>query len=106
MNQQEIIESFYEAGIIPGRLIAASKSRYREKFPDNQIFFNANLFVLGEGKVWHGDIDITRDGEIFQNISSKLGISLYVIREMDGRFENEELSDSDIIKKSVHTFNP
>lgn len=93
--------AFYEAGYIPGRMISASKSGYRLKYPDNEVYFNANIFVLGEGKIWWGDIDITRDREVLEKISKDCGKKLYILREMDGRFENENASDEHILKCAV-----
>lgn len=94
-------EVFINKGFIPGRLIAASKSSYRSKFPDNEVYFNANIFVLGEGKIWHGDLDITRDFDTLKEIASLLDEDLFILREMDGRFENEDLPDGEIISRSA-----
>ena len=93
-------EVFYEKGFIPGRLISGSKSFYRSQFPENEVYFNANLFVLGEGKIWYGDIDVTRDIESLKEISSAIGKDLFILSEYDGRFDNEDLSDSEIISKA------
>ena len=98
--------SFYNQGLISGRMISGSKSEYRRRKPDNEVYFNSNIFVLGEGKIWWGDLDITEDREILQKISTDMGKSLHVIKELEGRFENEELSDSEIIKRAVVTINP
>lgn len=84
-----------------GRMISASKSSYREKYPDNEVYFNANIFVLGEGKVWWGDLDVTLDRESLESIARDLGKDLFILREMDGRFENENLKDSEIISRSI-----
>jgi hypothetical protein len=92
---------FKDEELYHGRLISFSKSFYRKQFPENQIYFNANVFVLGEGKIWYGDLDLTVDGEKLQRIASQSGRDLYILREMDGRFEGETLSDSEIIEKSV-----
>lgn len=70
-------------------------------FPDNEVYFNANIFVLGEGKIWYGDLDVTKDIEALQKVASRIGSDLYILREMDGRFENENLDDSEIIKRST-----
>jgi hypothetical protein len=101
-----IKESFLDRGLISGRLISISKSGYREKYPDHDVYFNANVFVLGEGKVWYGDLDINLDREILTEIASECGVTLYVLSEMDGRFENENLSDSKILEKSVCSIKP
>ena len=92
---------FIEENLNPGRLISFSKSEYRRQYPENQVYFNANIFVLGEGKVWYGDIDVTKDREMLESIAAKIGKDIFILREMDGRFENENLSDSEIISKSV-----
>lgn len=98
--------AFHDQGLISGRMITGSKSSYRSRKPDNEVYFNANIFILGEGKIWWGDLDITQDRDILQKISTNLGKSIYVLTEMDGRFENEELNDSEIIKRAVVTIHP
>ena len=105
-NTSTIKSTFYDSGFIPGRMIAGSKSTYRSKYPDNEVYFNANIFVLGEGKIWFGDVDITRDSDQLKAIASSIGKTLYVVRELDGRFENENLSDPEIIKNSVTSIHP
>jgi hypothetical protein len=104
--ENKINQVFNDEGFISGRMISWSKSSYREKYPDNEVYFNANIFLLGEGKVWYGDLDVTKDEEILQRISTNLGKSMYILREIDGRFENETLTDSEILKHSVKTINP
>jgi hypothetical protein len=96
------MESIFESEkLFCGRLISYSKSGYIDKNPDNEVYFNANIFVLGEGKVWYGDIDVTKEREILESIAGQIGKDLYILREMDGRFGNEELNDSEIISRSV-----
>ena len=51
--------------------------------------FNANL-CIDEGKVWYGDIDVTKSKNDLQEIADKTGKKLYVLFEMDGRFDNED----------------
>jgi hypothetical protein len=34
-------------------------------------------------------------------VARDLGKDLFILREMDGRFENEKIKDSEIISKSV-----
>lgn len=92
---------FIEKELIPGRLVSWSKSSYIDSNPNNEVYFNCNIFVLGEGKIWYGDLDVTKDLEKLEEIASNLGKDLFILREMDGRFENEELADSEIIKRSI-----
>lgn len=96
------IEQIFDSQeMIMGRMISVSKSRYREMYPDNTVYFNANIFTLSDGKIWWGDIDLTLDREKLKLIASELGEDLFILREMDGRFENEELSQGEIISRAV-----
>ena len=73
----------------PGKIISGSKSGYRKSRPENLTVFNANL-CIDEGKVWYGDIDVTRLKSLLQEIADLTGKKLYVLFESDGRFEHEE----------------
>lgn len=72
------------------KLIAGSKSGYRSRHPKNLICFNANVVVEGLGKVWYGDLDITLDEALLVRLAQLLEREVYVLQEMDGRFDNEE----------------
>ena len=74
----------------PGRMISGSKSFYSAAHPKNVVVFNANLCTKTHGKIWYGDIDVTRDGEKLKEAAKLLGEDVYVLYEMDGRFENEQ----------------
>jgi len=92
---------FVNEGLDLGRMISYSKSGYMERNPKSEVYFNCNVFVLGEGKIWYGDLDVTKERESLEKIASEMGKDLYILREMDGRFENENLEDSEIIRRSV-----
>jgi len=94
-------EFFVLEGLQISRMISGSKSGYMNSNSGNEVYFNANVFVLGEGKIWYGDLDITKDREKLENVASNLGKDLYILRERDGRFGNENLSDPEIITRSV-----
>ncbi len=72
-----------------GRMMHFSKSAYREKYPDNIAVFNANLCTKNRGKIWYGDLDLTKDEEKLSEFAAFLGEELYVLSEMDARFSNE-----------------
>lgn len=86
----------------PGRMISASKSGYRDQYPDNLSIFNANV-CTDEGKIWWGDIDVTISKDDLTNLAVELGKTIYVLYEMDGRFENE---DNPKISEAVVKFFP
>lgn len=73
-----------------GKMISSSKSGYMERFPDNLVIFNANVCSEGE-KIWYGDIDVTLSYEDLSGLAKDLNETIYVLRELDGRFENEEV---------------
>lgn len=73
-----------------GRLIAGSKSTYRRIYPKNLVVFNSNVVVEGLGKVWHGDLDITRDEALLVKLAELTDREVYVLPEMAARFENEK----------------
>ena len=71
-----------------GAMISGSKSGYLQSYPNNVVVFNSNICTEG-GKVWYGDIDITKSKDSLIKLAEALDSTLYVLLEMDGRFENE-----------------
>lgn len=72
-----------------GRMVGASKTRYRERHPDHAVIFNANV-CTGQGKVWFGDLDLTLDEPLLFELAKWLGDLVFVLWERDGRFENAQ----------------
>lgn len=72
-----------------GRMIAYSKSSYRRQFPNNVVTFNACVCTKAKGKIWHGDLDVTRDGDLLKTLARALGETVYVLHESDARLEDE-----------------
>jgi hypothetical protein len=72
----------------PGRMIAGSKSGYSDSNPNHLTIFNANI-CIEHGKVWHGDLDLTLSKDILTDLANEVGQDLYILYEMDARFENE-----------------
>jgi len=73
-----------------GRMISGSKSNYRNRNPKNLAVFNANVCTKNEGKIWYGDVDLTLSREELSELARLLETDVYVLYEMDARFENEE----------------
>lgn len=71
-----------------GRMIGASKGRYRQRYPEDLVVFNSNI-VTSERKIWHGDINVTRDLKFLKQLANKLSTNIYVMYESDARFEKE-----------------
>ena len=73
----------------PGRLISLSKSGYRERHPGHFVVFNGNV-CMEAGKIWWGDLDLTLDEGKLVDLAARLGETLYIVYERDGRFRNED----------------
>lgn len=73
-----------------GRLLAYSKMEYGDLFPTNVFVPNANLFT-DEAKIWFGDLDLTFDEDVVIEIARRLGSTIYVLHEHDGRFAGRDL---------------
>jgi hypothetical protein len=86
----------------PGRMISGSKSGYRKHYPDNFAIFNSNICTESE-KVWFGDIDLTLQKEALCELAKAHNQTIYVLYEMDARFENE---DTPLLGKAPIKFLP
>lgn len=51
--------------------------------------WNANLCVKSKGKIWFGDLDLTKDKDDLIRLAKERGEDIYVLREKDARFANE-----------------
>ena len=95
MDKDKLRDLFIQKLGASGRIISMSKSGYREKNPKSAAIFNANIVATLRGlkeyeKVWFGDLDITKDESALNEIAAETGLDLFVLYEMDGRFENED----------------
>lgn len=80
-----------------GRMISAYKIA-----PDGCFcVFNANVITRNQNKVWYGDLNITREELKLKKIAQEIGEPLYVLREMDCRFDGEKDSIETLISKAV-----
>lgn len=75
-----------------GAMLSGSKIGYETSHLNHKAVFNANVVSETHGKIWYGDLDLARerDTAALQRIANRLGAKIYVLREMDGRFEYEE----------------
>lgn len=68
-----------------GRMISGSKISPKGE----RCVWNANLCTKSKGKFWFGDLNLVRDLEQLQLAAFEQGESVYVLREIDARFQNE-----------------
>lgn len=92
----KLADVFNRYNLEEGRMISHSKSTYKEEHPFNTIHFNANIFINKAGvffKIWHGDLDVSLEGDILKRISKETDTTLYIVPEMEGRYKNENRQD-------------
>ena len=82
-------EAVFEILGFPGRMLSGSKGDYARRYPDRVVVFNGNVCVKSIGKIWFGDIDLTKDEANLKKLAAALNEDVYVLHEMDGRFSNE-----------------
>lgn len=103
---KEIDEIFRKHQLYYSRMISFSKSFYRENFPNNEVYFNANIFIIDKKKahkIWYGDLDLTIDEKVLKKIAKEIKYDLYILREMDGRFGNENLTPEKVLLVNIKT---
>ena len=100
-HSNDYYDLFNRHNLSIGRLIAGSKSAYMESHADNLVIFNANVLTKENGKVWYGDLDITIDQPKLKDVAKDLRQDLYVLRELDARFEEEDKPIEELLKKAV-----
>jgi len=98
MNIQEL---FRKHKLSCGRMVSADKHAPT----GHNCVWNANVITATQGKVWYGDLDITKDGSKLKEIAATIGETLYVLREHDCRFDTENDPIPVLIGKSVWNTN-
>ena len=96
-----IQQHFESHGFNSARIITGSKSVYKSSKPKDLVIFNANVFMKDMGKVWYGDLNLTEEYMVLKSIAASLDTTLYVLREMDGRFGKEKKPIDELIKKAA-----
>ncbi|MFN5249952.1 MAG: hypothetical protein ACK5DE_02835 [Bacteroidota bacterium] len=104
-SKQKCLDVLANHGFLLNRMIAYSKSTYIKVHPDNKVVFNANI-ATREGKIWWGDLDITKDLENLQKAADELDTTLYILREMDYRFGKETRPFHEVEKLAVEKVIP
>jgi len=94
MNLDEVYNVISKTLGSNGRMISGSKSGYHNRYPNHVAIFNANIIAkMPDGsieKLWYGDVDITLDENAIKSAALDGECELYVLREMDARFEFED----------------
>jgi len=97
----EVNKILKEHNLPMGRMLSFSKSEYRSVNPRSICYFNANIVTARDGKLWYGDLDLTKDALALKTVAEQLGEIIYVLKEMDCRFEDEGKDGTTLITKAV-----
>ena len=100
-NKSEYVALFNYNGLPMGRMLTFSKSIYLEENPENLIVFNANILTEKQGKIWFGDLDVTKDFNKLKEVADTLNENLYILRESDARFGKENEPIENLLCKAV-----
>jgi len=101
MNKEKIQQIFHNKNLIIGRII----SPYKNAPKNNVCVWNANVMTKENGKVWYGDLNLTKDYKKLNEICGIIGKTLYVLKEEDCRFGKENDSIDSLIQKAVWNTN-
>lgn len=74
----------------PGAMISPSKSGYINRYPEKFPVFNANVCIKSAGKIWFGDLELQDSKDKLLEMAAKFEEDVFILREHDARFENEE----------------
>lgn len=86
---KEALQLFEKRGFYLGRCLG-SKSLYEEKNPTHIVYFNANILCRPRGKIWYGDIDLSQEDWILEEIAEELGEELFLVPEPFARFGRQD----------------
>lgn len=95
------VKVFAQHGLTIGRMVSSSKSGYSKKHPNNLTVFNANIVTAEDGKIWYGDVDLTKDGEKLKEIAKTIHKTLWVLYEHHARFDKEQQPIDELLKVAV-----
>jgi hypothetical protein len=82
----------------PGAMLSGTKTAP----PGETVVWNSNVSA-GAEKIWYGDINLDKSAGKLQNLADILGETIYVLSEMDARFDTEKNPRTD---RARATFSP
>ena len=82
MTENELYKVFEDNGLYMGRTISGGKTA-----PKGHIaVWNGNIITKKRGKIWYGDLNLTKEVDQLKTIAKTLGEDLYILTEHDARF--------------------
>jgi hypothetical protein len=97
VNMKDIYDLLEAEKLFCGRMISAHKTA-----PQGcRCVWNGNVISPSQGKVWYGDLNLTKEGQLLKKVAEEAGEPLYVLREMDARFGTEKDSIELLMQRAV-----
>lgn len=96
-------EKINKMGLYNARMISHSKSWYRSEFPYNLVAFNGVMCILENDeveKIWYGDLDINKDGDLIKNIAKEISKTIYILRESEF-FYSDKISKEKMLERAI-----
>jgi hypothetical protein len=102
-NQKSIriLPTFEKNGFPVRRVLSPCSEDYCEQFPDHFVVPKANIILPPLGKVWQGDLDLTRDGAALTEMAWEFRTNLWILHEDRARFGNEKRSMKALLADAV-----
>jgi len=97
LDINEIYKILSEHKLFVGRMI----SSYKKSPKGCTCVWNGNIVTRTYGKIWYGDLNLTKEGDILKEIANCIGEPLYILRESDCRFGSENDPIDTIIGRSI-----
>lgn len=101
MNTNELNELFKKYKLPCGRMISGSKTAPK----GHTCVWNANIVIKSQGKIWYGDLDVSKEGDNLKRIADIIDEIIYVLRERDCRFGTENDKIDTLIQNAVWNTN-
>lgn len=85
-------DNFENEGLFEGKIVTGNIDKYMKRNPDSVVIKNANVFIDMGGKIWWGDLDLTRDAKRIQRACNRIGMEILITEESVGRDNLDDLN--------------
>lgn len=106
LSKNDCTKILVDNGSVISRMLAYNRGNYTRKNPRNKVYFCANIVTREHGKIWWGDLDLTKDADRLQKAADAIAANLYILNEMDYRHHNESRPFHEVQSVAVQVYEP